>query len=389
MAAEWLYAGDLPKPPVDKDTFVKLAEMSSLNVIMSTHHGYYKQTDGLAMGSPPAPYLANIWLSNFDPVISERAKLYQRYMDDILTVIKKSMIDSKLVEINQLHENLKFTIEKESEGRLPFLDLCLLHNNKTVKTTWYSKPTDTGLIMNFHTVAPRKYKRAVVQGFVHRIARACSSWDTFHDSMCRAKQVLERNQYPPEFYDPIIMSTIEKFHTQITNEQNGNQADPESKTAAAVPPTPAHMWLLQYRGRPTDSLLRQLSKLNTVKITTVLTLRKLNTLVPSLKPKVPNEIRSRVVYSITCPGCQASYVGCTIRHMNARLAEHRSIKQPVGKHFNSCVGTKPEIEDVTILQQTPRTVDYLLALESLFIKEREPELNTKDEYRSRQLTLNF
>ena len=75
--------------------------------------------------------------------------------------------------------------------------------------------------------------------------------------------------------------------------------------------------------------------------------------------------------------------------MNARLAEHRSIKQPVGKHFNSCVGTKPEIEDVTILQQTPRTVDYLLALESLFIKEREPELNTKDEYHSRQLTLNF
>ena len=147
-----------------------------------------------------------------------------------------------------------------------FLDLCLTHNNKTVKTTWYSKPTDTGLIMNFHTVAPRKYKRAVVQGFVHRIARACSSWDTFHDSMCRAKQVLERNQYPPEFYDPIILSTIEKFHTQNTNAQSVNEVDPENETSTAAPPTPAHMWLLQYRGRPTDSLLRQLSKLNTVKI---------------------------------------------------------------------------------------------------------------------------
>ena len=40
-----------------------------MNVIMSTHHGHYKQVDGLAMGSPPAPYLANIWLSKFDPVI--------------------------------------------------------------------------------------------------------------------------------------------------------------------------------------------------------------------------------------------------------------------------------------------------------------------------------
>ena len=133
--------------------------------------------------------------------------------------------------------------------------------------------------MNFHTVAPRKYKRAVVQVFVHHIWRACSSWNTFHDSMCRAKQVLERNQCPPEFYDPIIMLTIEKFHTQITNEQNGNQPDPVSETATAAPPIPAHMRLLQYRGRPTDSLLRHLSKLNTVKITKVLTLRKLNTLV--------------------------------------------------------------------------------------------------------------
>ena len=165
MAAERLYAGDLPKPPVDKDTFVKLAEMSSLNVIMSTHHGYYKQTDGLAMGSPPAPYLANIWLSNFDPVISERAKLYQRYMDDILTVIKKSMIDSKLVEINQLHENLKFTIEKESEGRLPFLDLCLLHNNETVKNNMVLKTDRHGVDHEFPYSSSTKIQESCCTGF--------------------------------------------------------------------------------------------------------------------------------------------------------------------------------------------------------------------------------
>ena len=60
MAADRLYAGDLEMPPVDKETFIKLAELSSLNMVMSTHHGHYKQVDGLAMGSPPAPYLANI-----------------------------------------------------------------------------------------------------------------------------------------------------------------------------------------------------------------------------------------------------------------------------------------------------------------------------------------
>ena len=93
---------------------------------MSTHDGYYKQSDGLAMGSPPAPYLANVWLSVYDPVIKADAKMYQRYMDDIITTTKTTEVNNKLSEINQLHDNLKFTTETETEGRLPFLDLCIV-----------------------------------------------------------------------------------------------------------------------------------------------------------------------------------------------------------------------------------------------------------------------
>jgi transposase-like protein len=60
---------------------------------MSTHQGYYKKLNGLAMGPPPAPYLANIWLSSFDGITREELNLYQRYIDDILTTIKKGHID--------------------------------------------------------------------------------------------------------------------------------------------------------------------------------------------------------------------------------------------------------------------------------------------------------
>ena len=92
--------------------------------------------------------------------------MYQRYMDVIITTTKTTEVNNKLSEINQLHDNLKFTTETETEGRLPFLDLCIVHSENELFTTWYSKPTDTGLIMNFHAVAPRRYKRAVVQGFL-------------------------------------------------------------------------------------------------------------------------------------------------------------------------------------------------------------------------------
>ena len=50
-------------PPVDKETFMTLAKIASCDVIMSTHDCFYRQINGLAMGSPPTPQLANGWLS--------------------------------------------------------------------------------------------------------------------------------------------------------------------------------------------------------------------------------------------------------------------------------------------------------------------------------------
>ena len=48
---------------------------------MSTHDGYYKQVDGLAMGSPPAPHLNNGWMSQFDSTIKGAAVLYAIAID--------------------------------------------------------------------------------------------------------------------------------------------------------------------------------------------------------------------------------------------------------------------------------------------------------------------
>ena len=61
VCADLLYSGTHLLPPVDKETFTHLLQISTCNVLMLTHDGYYKQLEGLAMGSPPAPLLANGW----------------------------------------------------------------------------------------------------------------------------------------------------------------------------------------------------------------------------------------------------------------------------------------------------------------------------------------
>ena len=98
------------------------------------------------MGSPPAPHLANGWLSQFEDRIRGEAQLYDRYMYDILREIKKSETSKKLAEVNSLHPNLQFTTEGEMTelpeyhlGKLRFLDMKFIHDQDKglVSSTWY------------------------------------------------------------------------------------------------------------------------------------------------------------------------------------------------------------------------------------------------------------
>ena len=70
-------------PLLDKKTFIILAELATTNVLMLTHDGPYRQTDGLAMGSQPVAPSPNIRLSKFEPNIRDDTKLFERYMDEI------------------------------------------------------------------------------------------------------------------------------------------------------------------------------------------------------------------------------------------------------------------------------------------------------------------
>ena len=99
-------------------------------------------------------------------------------------------------------------------------------------------------------------------------------------------------------------------------------------------------------------------------------------------------LRNNVVYQIICPRCKSSYVGQTSRHLQQRFKEHIGNKGPMKTHFENCTIT-PTDDMISILGRMDRGDGRLLMLEALFIEEIAPVLNTKDEYRSRTLTLKF
>ena len=97
-----------------------------------------------------------------------------------------------------------------------------------------------------------------------------------------------------------------------------------------------------------------------------------------------------MVYKLECPGCNASYVGQTIRHAGRRLREHLRSRGVMRAHLDSCEFCNDVDIDVnsviSILGQSS-SLAKLLTLEALFIEENKPALNSKDEFRSRTLTL--
>ncbi len=233
--------------------------------------------------------------------------------------------------------------------------------------------------MNYHALAPIRYKRTVVSNLVHRIFNACSSWTNIHKSLAKAKKILERNQYPAKFYDAIIKDTI----TKILEKEKGTKSEEEEKDEEGVKPT---LFFVQYRGNVTDKFDKSLKKINApCKI--VKTLKKTKHVLPSLKAKVEKELKSMVVYQIQCSRCESSYVGQTARHLITRIKEHRNVNTPVGSHFQNCNCEILMDENVMIIDRTIKSEQCLMSLEALWINKLKPKLNTKDEYKSRTLTI--
>ena len=98
-------------------------------------------------------------------------------------------------------------------------------------------------------------------------------------------------------------------------------------------------------------------------------------------------LKSHVVYEIFCSRCNSTYVGQTCRHITTRIIEHQKPDSPVGQHVSKCCGTAKAF-NWRIIDQGSEP-QKLMTLEAIHIRQPKPALKTRDEYRSRELTLKY
>ena len=84
-------------------------------------------------------------------------KLWKRYVDYILEVLKKGQLSTLIEHLNTIYptDSIKFTSEEESGGKIPFLDnLIVRKEDGLVKLLVYRNPTHTDQYLKFDSHHP-------------------------------------------------------------------------------------------------------------------------------------------------------------------------------------------------------------------------------------------
>ena len=153
-----LYSDNENPPNIPKHNFRNLLNIATKETFFMFNNKYYKQVDGVAMGSPLGPALANIFMCSFESKWFQdcpndfKPVFYRCYIDDIFVLLSSPDHADKFREyLSSKHPNIKFSIEKEVNGCLPFLDVNIFRENDKFATNLYRKKTFSRVYTKFYT----------------------------------------------------------------------------------------------------------------------------------------------------------------------------------------------------------------------------------------------
>ena len=90
-------------------------------------------------------------------------RLWYRKLDDTFAITSHDL-GGTLRKLHDNDENIEFTMEKASEGNLPFLDYIICLNEKReIITKMYRKPTQIGQHTHFSSNQPLHVKLSTIK----------------------------------------------------------------------------------------------------------------------------------------------------------------------------------------------------------------------------------
>ena len=374
ICCERLYhsTDETSKPNIPEIVFRELLTRATTEFCFKFNNKLYVQVDGISMGNPLGPAIANVFMSYLENKYMKNYHShpthYFRYMDDILCFFRDEKdIDSFHLFINSLHENIKFEPEYEKENKMEFLDLTIIKEFNTTSpiTTCRERKTHKGLYFHFESFIPFVYKINLVKSLVFRVYSTCSGYTNMHACLTKLTEKLVLNGFPKNIICDTINSVLTKvrFPTQTL-------IGPKKKEVSII---------LPFLGNNSLAVKKRLNNLFglcfphiDLKIIFKKTMT-LSNLFP-FKDRIEKKCRSHIVYQAICEQCSCSYRGKTVNslyerfylspsgHLNSKCTDSRLIE-----HCLRDVGHNFQFEDVKIIDSAENDYDLKIK-ESIYIK---------------------
>ena len=285
---------------------------------------FYTQKEGAAMGSPVSPIIANLYMEFFEEMALNstvcRPRIWKRYVDDVFCIIKKGKEDELLKNLNSHRSNFQFTMEKEVNGSLSFLDCNLNKKEDTfLEVSIHRKPTHTDRYLNFRSHHPAQVKRGIVKCLFDRARRLISDERNLRKEEDYLEEVFRGNDYPKNF-----IKNYSQRSKSFVNDQNIEEELRKKRKEPFI--------VIPYIMGVSEELRRVCGKYG-VRVTF-----KSGTSLRGSLTKVKDEVsivtksKFNVVYSIACD-CGKCYIGETERTLQKRLKEYKDafIGEMVGR----------------------------------------------------------
>lgn len=265
------------------------------------------------MGNPLSPLLADIFVNHLELIIHKHPQIqhfiyWYRYVDDILTCFTgtKRQLNIFLNFINNIHPNIKFTMEVEQNKQINFLDLTIQNNKGIHSFKIFHKPSHTDTVIHNSSSHPYPHKMAAFNSMIHRLLNVPLSEVDFKYELNLIKQIAVNNGYNPQLINNIYNKKIHKIAINLI---------------FPIPKNPINTYnTFTYLGTNMRQLCTFLNK-NNIKFT-FKTNNNLRNFIKNNKDKTSKNNKSGV-YQLTCADCPKTYIGQTGRCFKTRINEHR------------------------------------------------------------------
>ena len=126
-----------------KESFISLLQLATLDSFFIFDGKYYKQKDGVAMGSPLGPTRAMCFyvISKNNGCLIALLIINIFHIEGMLMIVllfsSEFHVTKFLNYMNSKHQNIKFTVEREENNSLSFLDIKIFLDGGKFQTSVY------------------------------------------------------------------------------------------------------------------------------------------------------------------------------------------------------------------------------------------------------------